>query len=105
MQISDIVITDELRAKYAERYIRDENTIRSFEYIKALPTERLEKLFVAHQGTILWVDAELQALARELRPDGSYINGNWILGRVGEELYMRDAMDEDDWCDLQDRIN
>jgi len=101
--INDIVLTDELIAKYKKRHITDEGTIRSFEYIKAQPDARLQQI-IECEGPVSWNDEEVAKLAKELKPDGGFINHNWIISQVGEELYMRDILEEDDWLYLQDKV-
>lgn len=78
-------------------------TKEKVDYIKQLSDDRLEAVISYEpNGQLNWDNPELVKLSLELQPDGSYINFNWILGRVGEELYMRDVMPEEDWMTFQE---
>jgi hypothetical protein len=101
--VNDVVITEEIRAKYAKNWITNEGTIRSFEYIKAQTTERLQSLIVYDKkGEVNYKAKALKQFVSELKPDGSYINYNWVIGEIGEELYTRNKMDESKWLHLQE---
>lgn len=99
--VNDVIITDTLRAKYAEQYVHDENTIRCFEHIKNQSTERLQGIIYTNRYGARIRKAAMETFAKEFYPN---TNLNWIAMEVGSELYMRDVLDEDDWVDLQDRL-
>lgn len=103
--INDIVVTPELRAQYGCGADNDE-TIQCFEYIKAQTSKRLRSLIkFTPAGNISYGNKKLVEFVKELTPNGETINWSWVISNVGEIMYLREDMSDEDYSHLQDILD